>query len=121
VTRPNPETRVPSHVAKPLDASAVRDVLWRSVGLFRTRAGLVDAVSALDAAYEAERSHVAATPTSQVEACRRFNLITVASLIARAALRREESRGAHFREDFPERDDRHWRVHLVDVRADLTR
>ena len=31
----------------------------------------------------------------------RFNLLTVARLVARAALRREESRGGHFREDFP--------------------
>jgi L-aspartate oxidase len=51
-----------------------------------------------------------------VQDWRLFNLITVARLIARAALRREESRGAHFREDFPSRDDLHWKVHLVDVR-----
>ena len=121
VTRPGPEPGVPGHVARPLDSPAVRDLLWQSVGLFRTQGGLLDAVSALDAAYEAEHSRVAAYTTPDLEACRRFNLITVASLIARAALRREESRGAHFREDFPERDDRHWRVHLVDVRADLTR
>ncbi|PYR24709.1 MAG: L-aspartate oxidase [Acidobacteria bacterium] len=116
VTRPGPEPGVPGHVARPLDSPGVRDLLWRSVGLFRTRGGLLDAVSALDAAYEAERSRVAAYTTPDLEPCRRFNLITVASLIARAALRREESRGAHFREDFPERDDLHWKVHVVDQR-----
>jgi succinate dehydrogenase/fumarate reductase flavoprotein subunit len=31
--------------------------------------------------------------------------------MAEAALWREESRGGHFREDFPARDDEHWRVH----------
>ena len=36
---------------------------------------------------------------------------------ARAALRREESRGGHFRTDFPQRDDIHWREHYADVRA----
>ena len=51
---------------------------------------------------------------SSADAWRRFNLLTVARLIARAALRREESRGGHFRDDFPERDDLHWQVHLVD-------
>ena len=116
VTRPGPEPGVPGHVARPLDSPAVRDLLWQSVGLFRTQGGLLDAVSALDAAYEAEHSRVAAYTTPDLEACRRFNLITVASLIARAALRREESRGAHFRQDFPERDDLHWEVHVVDQR-----
>jgi L-aspartate oxidase len=41
------------------------------------------------------------------------NFVTVALLIARAALWREESRGAHFRWDFPERDDAHWRMHSI--------
>ena len=33
------------------------------------------------------------------------NLVTVSALLAEAALRREETRGSHWREDFPERDD----------------
>jgi L-aspartate oxidase len=36
------------------------------------------------------------------------NLLTVARLMIDAALRREESRGTHFRSDFPNRDDSHW-------------
>jgi len=36
------------------------------------------------------------------------NLLTVARLMVDAALRREESRGTHFRSDFPDRDDAHW-------------
>ncbi|HYP52759.1 MAG TPA: hypothetical protein VEQ42_04430, partial [Pyrinomonadaceae bacterium] len=41
------------------------------------------------------------------------NYLTVATLVARSALWREESRGAHQRLDFPETDDRRWRVHSV--------
>jgi succinate dehydrogenase/fumarate reductase flavoprotein subunit len=75
---------------------------------------LVDAVRQLDAAHAAERRSIGLPSRSGADDWRRLNLLTVALLIARAALRREESRGGHFREDFPERDDLHWRVHLVD-------
>jgi L-aspartate oxidase len=86
-----------------MSPDGIRDLMWRSVGLFRSRDGLADAVSALDAA-TAAKPHDAATR----------NLVVVAKLIACAALRREESRGGHFRADFPKRDDIHWKVHLVD-------
>jgi L-aspartate oxidase len=92
---------------QPLAMASVRDLMWRSVGLFRTRAGLAEAASALHAAASASHPF---TP----EGSRQLNLATVAWLIARAALRREESRGGHFRQDFPVRDDLHWKVHLVD-------
>ena len=41
------------------------------------------------------------------------NLHLVASVLAAAALEREETRGSHWRQDFPDRDDEPWRAHLV--------
>ena len=52
-----------------------------------------------------QRATDAQPALSTVDDWRRRNLVTVALLIARAALRREESRGGHFRQDFPARDD----------------
>ncbi len=98
-----------------MTTAAVRDLMWRSAGLFRTRVDLEEAVSRLDGAYVAQQHLVQRTP-SDGASWRFFNLITVARLMARAALRREESRGAHFRADFPARDDRNWRFHAVDAR-----
>ena len=88
--------------------------MWTSAGLFRTREGLEAAVARLDAAHAADRA--ALSSSASVDDCRVFSLTLVARLIARAALRREESRGGHYREDFPARDDLHWKVHLTDQR-----
>jgi L-aspartate oxidase len=41
------------------------------------------------------------------------NMITAAYLIARSALMRKESRGTHFREDFPQLDEKNWRKHII--------
>ena len=92
---------------QPLAMASVRDLMWRSVGLFRTREGLAAAVETL------ERASVPASP-ARAEEWRQGHLVTVARLVARAALRREESRGGHFRADFPKRDDLHWKIHVVD-------
>ena len=41
------------------------------------------------------------------------NLVTIAAALVDAAERRTETRGSHWREDFPDRDDVHWQVHWV--------
>jgi L-aspartate oxidase len=105
---------VPSET-EPLALDDVRDVMWRLAGLFRTREGLVQAVDRLGRAYAAARADAGGDEGRSADAWRRLNLTTVARLVARAALRREESRGGHFRADFPSRDDLHWKVHMVET------
>ena len=92
----------------------VRDLMWRAAGLFRSRGPLEDAVGRLEFAYDAA---LQPAPGSHSDSWRRLHLVTVSRLIARAALRRQESRGGHFREDFPERDDQNWKIHVVDQRG----
>jgi len=46
------------------------------------------------------------------------NLLVNAVLAVTSAQLREESRGTHFRRDHPERDDEHWRAHIVWRRGD---
>jgi succinate dehydrogenase/fumarate reductase flavoprotein subunit len=54
------------------------------------------------------------------EAWEATNLHLVASALSSAALEREETRGSHWRQDFPERDDERWLVHLVTRLSDGT-
>jgi L-aspartate oxidase len=100
-----PSTMAISH--QPLAMSEIRDLMWRNAGLFRTREKLLEAVETLERASAASSSRTA-------EESRHRNLLTVARLIARAALRREESRGGHYREDFPQRNDQRWKIHVVE-------
>lgn len=79
----------------------VRRLMWERVGILRTREGLERALREFE---QIERS-----PLSRASR----NFLNVATLIARSALWREESRGAHFRMDFPKPDDEHWHVHSV--------
>lgn len=51
--------------------------------------------------------------TELLEAIEFGHLLTLSEVIARSALQREESRGAHSREDFPGRDDQKWLRHTV--------
>jgi L-aspartate oxidase len=94
----------------------VRDLMWRSVGLFRTAAALRDAVMQLEPRYLAMQRLIERDRPADVGVWRAANLVTLARLIARAALRREESRGAHYRDDFPQRDDIHWGKRIAVVR-----
>src|SRR5262249_40204206 len=99
-----------------LNAPRIRELMWQSAGLFRTRNRLELAVGELGAAYQAACREIAQRRVNGATSWRRLNLLTVAWRIAHAALAREESRGAHFRDDFPAKDDLHWRVHLVEAR-----
>jgi L-aspartate oxidase len=104
----------PATAQRPLTTTEVRDLMWKSVGLFRTRQGMAAAVEKLEMSYAAHRDALTTAPEDDADAWKQFNLVTVARLIARAALRREESRGAHYRDDFPKHDDLHWKAHVVD-------
>jgi L-aspartate oxidase len=95
--------------AEPLTRPALQDLMWQDVGIVRDREKLTRARAVLSA-WQA-RLPLDERPSSR-ESQELADLLTCARLVTEAALAREESRGAHFRRDFPEqRED--WRRHLV--------
>jgi L-aspartate oxidase len=101
----------------PLGDDALRDVMWRHAGVFRSGDGLTSASDLLAGADEALARQLASGASLSSQCWQSVSLLTVAGLIVRAALRREESRGAHSRTDFAGHDDRRWNRRVFDARA----
>jgi L-aspartate oxidase len=105
------ECRIAPH-ADALDVTDVtnslRSLMVRRMGIVRDRAGLLEAerTVAFWCRYALVREF-ASRPGWELQ-----NLLTVARLMIGSALKREESRGVHFRADFPQRDDAHWVRHI---------
>jgi L-aspartate oxidase len=90
-------------------AAEIRALAWEQCGIVRDAAGLQAACRRLE---EADRPGTAAGP----RLAEAGSVRQVALLIARCALAREESRGAHFRRDFPQKQSA-WQKHSI-VRKD---
>jgi L-aspartate oxidase len=87
--------------------AALQRAMWQDAGLLRDQDGLRE-VREQVRDIEAENPQGNDRPLVEL-----WNLQTVAKLIIRAALAREESRGAHFRTDFPHRDDANFQKHSL--------
>ena len=91
---------------------AARDIqalMWREVGLFRDRSGLESALAVLEPAWrETRRGAAIGRPRSTPRLAHGEPPDRRTPDRARGA-RREESRGGHYRADYPARDDIHWK------------
>ncbi len=80
-------------VGEAVDREALQALMWRAAGIQRTEGDLLEAANRL-ARWTGEGAAVADLETA--------NLLTIARVVVASALARRESRGAHFRVDFPE-------------------
>ncbi|PKM77541.1 MAG: L-aspartate oxidase [Firmicutes bacterium HGW-Firmicutes-15] len=102
VHRPPERGILPTEAKQELQA-----IMWENVGIIREQGGLKKANLKIERLYnflcEGEE------PLAYLEM---VNMLTVARIVVQAALWRKESRGGHFRSDYPQRDDIRWIKHM---------
>jgi L-aspartate oxidase len=110
-SEPATDPRTPGLVPGSVRAE-LQDVMTSRVGVLRTDGGLVEAAGLLD--------KLGATETDVVDlvSWETTNLLTISTALAAAAAGRQETRGSHWREDFPERDDEQFAGHFVATMTD---
>ncbi|MGE7390431.1 L-aspartate oxidase [Streptomyces sp. NPDC004126] len=94
----------------------VQRIMTEGAGVLRSAGSLAGAAEALETLYTTalgELESQGKTAVPGVETWEATNLLCVARVLVAAAQRRAETRGCHWREDHPDRDDAEWRRHLV--------
>jgi L-aspartate oxidase len=114
------EHRIPKSTKTELDLtdvkSSLRSIMWRNCAIERSGEPLSETreIIAFWSRYVMDKTFT--PPETGEEAIPGWelqNMLTVCFLITTAAYTRTESRGAHYRLDYPDRDDEHWRLHLL--------
>jgi succinate dehydrogenase/fumarate reductase flavoprotein subunit len=105
----------------------LREIMWRDGGIIRNKEGLIRAGEQVRDLQHALLQTSKIRSPGQMSDLNPFGTISlcsalkVAALILEASLLRRESRGAHYREDFPEQNDKDWKGHLlvqIDAKGD---
>ena len=93
------------------ERESIAQLMTANVGVLRTADSMRSATEGIVAAlaHSSDEPHTAAWETT--------NIAMVALVLTQAARLREETRGSHWREDFPDVDDEHWRVRIVSRRT----
>jgi succinate dehydrogenase / fumarate reductase flavoprotein subunit len=110
----------------PERAWQVRDALGRAMslnlGIFRTKESMTEALAAVrtlrervDRVWVQDKGRI--FNSDLIQALEVSCLVEIAETIVAGALAREESRGAHYRSDFPKRDDQRWLKHTRALRT----
>ncbi|AXI72291.1 L-aspartate oxidase [Streptomyces bacillaris] len=115
----------PVPLLAPEARTAIQRTMTRGAGVLRSAASLAAAAEELEALHRSAAAdaddHDPKVAVPGVDTWEATNLLLVSRVLVAAAREREETRGCHWREDRPDRDDAHWRRHLVvRIAADRT-
>ncbi|MFJ3985713.1 L-aspartate oxidase [Streptomyces fungicidicus] len=117
VPQPLPAAGRPAYPLLPAEARlTIQRAMTRGAGVLRSEESLAGAADRLHRLHADARDALdehGKTAEPGVDTWEATNLLCVARVLVAAARQREETRGCHWREDRPERDDTTWRRHIV--------
>ncbi|MDD5083142.1 MAG: FAD-binding protein, partial [Dehalococcoidales bacterium] len=87
---------------------SLQQIMWDRVGVLRDGQHLADALNGILALRERLAKITAASYPEALRVIKLSSMLTVAEMVTRAAQLRTESRGAHYRTDYPREDSEHW-------------
>ncbi|WP_405458028.1 L-aspartate oxidase [Streptomyces sp. NBC_00101] len=108
-----PEGGPRSVLQSPEVRTSIQRTMTRGAGVLRSADSLAGAARELEALHAGAGVADAKAAVPGVEAWETTNLLLVSRVLVAAASARAETRGCHWREDHPDRDDADWRAHLV--------
>jgi fumarate reductase (CoM/CoB) subunit A len=115
-----PEWRLDPQGLRPAAFRArLQRTMWQQCGVVRSQEGLLQARNALQQLRQESETLLAVTSTITVynreilDLLEARSMVVLAQAIVESAIIRTESRGAHYRADYPETDDQQWRVNLL--------
>jgi len=88
---------------------SIKSLMWRNVGIERDGELLEIALKKLTE----WQKYAFLKEFSDRYGFETLNMLILATYITKSALLRKESRGTHFRKDFPEKDDKNWKKHII--------
>lgn len=105
-----------NRISKDVDEEAIKleiqNIMTKYVGIIRDREGLLCAKNKVNEYYDAIKDMENST-TWDFEL---QNMLLLSKLVVESALEREESRGAHYRRDFPETNDVKWKKNIIKLK-----
>jgi L-aspartate oxidase len=87
----------------------LQEIMNQDVGIARNKEGLSTALASISEMQEQLKGvEISGMLITEIK-----NMLTLSNMVVKAALLREESRGAHYRSDFPNLDDKNWQKNIV--------
>ena len=96
----------------------LKEIMWRKAGIIRDADGLNQAIDEINNLKERYRHVFVPDERGLQFAVKLGNMLTASEMICRAALCRSESRGAHYRQDYPDTNNDHWLCNILTTKED---